>query len=590
MKKNKLTKRKLIKKTRKNKKHITHKHINSHKHIKNKSLYTRKYKRGGNLEQTSSEKIEAEIQELMRRIEALKLQNESLQALQNKRLIESQDKREKENNLSHGMDISEPTSKEVFEEMDISEPTSKEVFEEIDLSNGVDISDTISRNKTEILKNNFDEAKEIPEEIKREIAMKKIGQFIKYSKKFLQIVCSNSGECIAFGNYIKELNHFFKGFVNFEYAISPVIQIGEVSANGFVKQIEYMRDDYKAYAILKSSQNADSDNLLYEYVVGIKYINRIMISFPCFLQTYGLYFYNSDYSWKMMQKKEVDILYLKNLILQNKIDYIKGCQESKYAAILIQHIFSAKSLHHMLLKVPGFIADDLFFILFIIYQALSSLSKTFTHYDLHTNNILIYKPAKDGYIKYYYYDLDGSIIEFNSPYIPKIIDYGRSYFDNGNINSLKIYNHICSINKCNPRCGELYGFEWLNPNPSSSSFYINSSKKNESHDLRLIYLINSYINKNSYSNNIFNLLKPVVNSIVYGVGINSQKYKEYGTEENLNMDTTRITNVNSLHNVLKEIVKNPDVISENKNKYNDNPLYELHIYYDQRPMKIVQNR
>jgi hypothetical protein len=56
------------------------------------------------------------------------------------------------------------------------------------------------------------------------------------------------------------------------------------------------------------------------------------------------------------------------------------------------------------------------------------------------------------------------------------------------------------------------------------------------------------------------------------------------------MDTTRITNVNSLHNVLKEIVKNPDVISENKNKYNDNPLYELHIYYDQRPMKIVQNR
>jgi hypothetical protein len=580
MKKNNLTRRKLIKKTRKNRKNS--KPI-THKHIKNKSIYNRKYKRGGNLEQISSEKIEAEIQELMRRIEALKLQNESLQSLQNKRLIESQDKGQKEINLSHGMDISEPTSKEVFEEMDISEPTSKEVFEEIDLSNGMDIS----RNKTEILENKFDEAKEIPEEIKREIAMKKIGKFIKYSKKFLQLVCSNSGECIAFGNYIKELNNFFKGFVNFEYAISPVIQIGEVSANGFVKQIEYMRDDYKAYAILKSSQNSVSDNLLYEYVVGIKYINRVMISFPCFVQTYGLYFYNSDYAWKMMQKKEVDILYLKDLILQNKIDYIKGCQESKYAAILIQHIFLAKSLHHMLLRVPGFIADDLFFILFIIYQALSSLSKTFTHYDLHPNNILIYKPAKDGYIKYYYYDLDGSIIEFNSAYIPKIIDYGRSYFDNGNVNSLKIYNHICSINECNPDCGTNYGFEWLNPN---ASFYINSSKKNESHDLRLIYLINSYINKKSYSNNILKLLKPVVNSIVYGVGINSQKAKIYGTEENLNMDTTRITNVNSLHNVLKEIVKNPDVISENKNKYNDNPLYELHIYYDQRPMKIVQNR
>ena len=58
------------------------------------------------------------------------------------------------------------------------------------------------------------------------------------------------------------------------------------------------------------------------------------------------------------------------------------------------------------------------------------------------------------------------------------------------------------------------------------------------------------------------------------------------------MDTTsEITNVNSFHNVLKEIIKDPATILKNQNDYNGSKmLYELHIYYDQRPMKIVQNK
>jgi hypothetical protein len=176
-------------------------------------------------------------------------------------------------------------------------------------------------------------------------ATKKIGQLIKSSKNFLQIVCPKSGTCIAFGKYSQELNHFFKEFIHFEYAVSPIKSLGAVSANGFVKEIEYERDGYRAHAILKSSQRNQADNLVYEYLVGIKYVNRIMKSFPCFVETYGLYFYSNHDVWKYMAaKKYVYTEQLKGLDLQQNIDYMKACKESKYAAILIQHINNAKSL------------------------------------------------------------------------------------------------------------------------------------------------------------------------------------------------------------------------------------------------------
>ena len=561
IKKNNLTKRKFLYKTKKNK---------NNKNNKNKN--TRKYKKKEFLGGTqNSEKIENEIRELTRRIEALRLQQKSLEELQNKILKDSQSPKEEDQNMSI----------EQFEDIDLSDDAKSPEKMEISENNSQESQD-MTQDIQPMFEENLSDGIENTE-IKRTNAISKITQFIKSSKKFLQLVCSNSGQCFAFGNYIKELNNFFKGFVKFEYAINPIKTIGAVSSNGFVKRIEYMRDNYKAYTVLKSSQNQDTDNLLYEYIVGIKFINRVMVSFPCFLQTYGLYYYDSDSSWQTMHNNEVDVSYLKHLNLQNNLDYKKACKESKYIAILIQDIESAKSMDFMIKKVAGFGSNNLVHVLFILYQALSSLSKVFTHYDLHLNNVLIYDTSNtstDCHIKYIYHESDGSTFEFNCKYIPKIIDYGRCYFDNGNINSLKIYNYICKIQECNPDCGSDYGFIWLDP---KSSYYIISSKKNESHDLRLINEIKPYIkiqNKNS-----------IINKIKYGIGLPKQ-YSRYGTEENLNMDTTsEITNVNSFHNVLKEIIKDPATILKNQNDYNGSKmLYELHIYYDQRPMKIVQNK
>lgn len=425
---------------------------------------------------------------------------------------------------------------------------------------------------------------------KKTIATEKIKKFIKSSKKFLQIVCPNSGACISFGKYTKELNHFFKNFTHFEYAVSPIKSIGAVSENGFVKEIEYERDGYKAHAILKSSQTEDADNLVYEYLVGIKYVNNIIKSFPCFVETYGLYFYSKDDYWVKMKQDNLDKSILDHLELQKNLDYVRACQESKYAGILIQHINNAKTLQSMI-KFVKFTYNELIYVLFIVYQALSSLSKTFTHYDLHLGNVLIYEPFPDKIIQYHYHKEDGSEISFYSHYIPKIIDYGRSYFDNGNLNSRKIYDRVCSINECKPNCGEDYGFQWLDPYPYLT---ISSSQKNESHDLRLMIDLSNVFNKYKINpppqKKTYNKLVDIMNKIAYGVGIKEPENKKYGTIENLNISDSIINNVNGLHEQLKTIIQDPEIITENQTYYNNDKIAcHLHIYYDQRPMVYERN-
>ena len=55
---------------------------------------------------------------------------------------------------------------------------------------------------------------------------------------------------MALGRQTKRIKKHFNKFVDFEYAISPIKTIGEISTNGFIKEITYERDGYKANAIL----------------------------------------------------------------------------------------------------------------------------------------------------------------------------------------------------------------------------------------------------------------------------------------------------------------------------------------------------
>ena len=137
---------------------------------------------------------------------------------------------------------------------------------------------------------------------------KTIGKFMKKTEykrrsKFLQAICSDAGVCIAFGKERKKIFNFFNGFTKFDF-LKNMRTIGAASVNGFVKELEYEREEYKAHAILKSSMEEESDNLMYEFFVGQSINENFLNNMPCFIETYGHYKYKSNKDREQFQKKK----------------------------------------------------------------------------------------------------------------------------------------------------------------------------------------------------------------------------------------------------------------------------------------------
>jgi hypothetical protein len=409
---------------------------------------------------------------------------------------------------------------------------------------------------------------------------------------FLRSICSDAGVCIAFGKEVKTINKHFDGFVNFEHIKWPIKNIGNPSNNGFVNELTYEHNGYIANAVLKSTSEIDADNLLYEYLVG-QYINKQCRIFPCFVETYGWFTYKTHAEWEIMRHNSRNLIDIPSTYLQlqpsviNDNSFEIACSQSKYLALLIQHIKDAKSLDSMS-KTVRFVKYHLPQVLYQLYMPLSTLANTFSHYDLHLNNVLIYEPVKGQYIDYHYKLIDGTSIHFKSPYIAKIIDYGRSFFEDedSNVSSKSVHAKICKTKKCNPKCGDDFGFTILNPEDFPGSFfYISSSKRNMSHDLQLMnYLFiiqhhQSVIFK--HNPDLYRLL----NKLLYGNGITKQQHKQYGTMEETNSGLPeKIANVIDAEHALRAF------LSESKI---DDPMYDkmkslgtLTIHQDGTPMNF----
>jgi hypothetical protein len=439
----------------------------------------------------------------------------------------------------------------------------------------------------------------------------------------LKSICPDSGFCMCIGKQSKRIKQHFDGFVNFKYAISPVKKIGEESINGFVKEITYERDGYKANAILKSANTDSSDNLIYEYLVG-QYINKKSLIFPCFVETYGWYKYKNRLLKHQLKKSEyVTIENIKDCFEENVIaeyktkswkkphlcyenkkipeknekecsetDYLLkiACKYSSKISILTQHINNAKNLTSMLrLKCLdiNFSYNDLINVLYQIYMPLASLSDTFTHYDLHTNNVLIYEPVPGKYIDYRYMLVDGSIVMFKCRYMAKIIDYGRCFFkDESNPgisgSSKLIYDAICeNIPECDgdwdktKNCGEEKGFETLNEN-TYPEYYINTTVHNTSHDLLLLYQVKKMCKHHPVTNPF---LQTIFDKLQYG-----KEGEDFGSVEKNNVSPLtddlpeEINNVIDAHNALKtQVIKQQIKNDECKNDLYYNTLTSLGI-------------
>jgi hypothetical protein len=268
---------------------------------------------------------------------------------------------------------------------------------------------------------------------------------------------------------------------------------------------------------------------MYEYMVGTHFINKISSLSPVFVSTYGIY------------KKTQPIRGTSTLSTLVRLgeDFSTACTESKNLSLLIQHI-KGRPLYSYLFH-RNFVERDAANMFYMVYQALSTFSTIFTHYDLHAGNIMILKLSAP--IEYVY---EG--VTFRSIYIPKIIDYGRSFFDNkgiskGGLNSNDIYQEICS--KCT-ECGKSVGFKYFKP--PEIHWHMDCSIKNESHDLQLLSRI--------YGGKVLpeGPLKRVIADVVYGKGLPDGQDPTYGTIENLGHEKDRILNVHDAKDRLEKII------------------------------------
>jgi len=385
--------------------------------------------------------------------------------------------------------------------------------------------------------------------------------------------------CLAFGEVANQVKGFFNGFTTFHYASKIIKRIGKVSANGFVFEIRNETRQHVAYSVLKSAQQTNSDNLMYEYNVGL-FLNSLVNKFPCFVETYGLFKYKTDRQWQRFSNinanQIVDKFALQNALLIQPLDYEMGCLESKMMAVLIQHLPDPKTMHN-LVHQPDFVKNELIYALFQLYMPLAFLMDKFTHYDLHLENILLYEPMKNGYIEYHYHFNNGGIVSFKSSYLLKIIDYGRSFFfDTEENNSLKIYEQI----SFNTKCLQEAGFDWLQDDSEdpygTHKYFISSQHRNISHDLLPLERIRLlFMNKAIF-------LPLEISDLVKKVDYRNEQgqLNEYGKKENAEKGSPlSVNNVGDAAQIVMNIISTTEYMQANINSNRlKKKLGDLHIF------------
>jgi len=433
----------------------------------------------------------------------------------------------------------------------------------------------------------------------------------KFKRKavYLNTICSNSGFCLALGKEEKNISEFFNNFVTFEYAISPIKTIGAASVNGFIKEIIYQRAKYKSYAILKSQQDVHADALFYEYLTGM-YINTILNRFPNFVKTYGLLKYHTNLDLLKCRQTNLTVQEFKKLLSPVENINLKTpdlaaltCNPTNHLnCLLIEHINQPKTIKQLMSIGNTPILNEydrhtlqyeIMYVLYQVYFALYCLKDNFTHFDLHSDNVLLYIPNNRGYIKYHYHTGRG-IFVFYSQYLPKIIDYGRSFYkyDNTN-NSDQIYRQLCTTAECNnnqQNCGKMYGHAFF----ANSIAFMNKAKNNISHDLRYANSVKKLTEswtQDTINLEVYNLFE-VLQKVKYGVGVTKPADKKFGTKEVLGdkykPKSKTINNIMEMKNAL-ELLMMPLIPTDT---YYTTPalgfvkLGDLHIYED-RPMDFI---
>ena len=233
------------------------------------------------------------------------------------------------------------------------------------------------------------------------------------------------------------------------------------------------------------------------------------------------------------------------------------------------------------------------------HQLLSSFSNILTHYDLHLGNLVIVKLPKGSFISVNYHYPNGTVVSYNTTYIPVLIDYGRCFVNckamNSAINSSEeIMKVVCQNDSrskggvCLENCGNATGYTFsTNFDDKSKSFvraradnfYIDYTRRNMSHDLRLLNDITDTFNFSAVSGG----KEYIQQTLIADFFMKKMRPMDtdFGSTEHEFSPTGRIANVIDAAQLLTEIVANPQFIAKNDEFLGKKTLYgTLDIWTD----------
>ena len=347
-----------------------------------------------------------------------------------------------------------------------------------------------------------------------------------------------------------------------------VVKEASQSQNGFVDFLSRTSNGDVEY-VMKTSIKSTSDNLIYEYFVGwylnkLNYFNAnsaettpMFKRFRCFTRTYALFQYKKGTTHDNIVVGTQLSNYM-NVKTSSNFNLTEACTKPTSFALLLEYE-KGYTLHDTIanFRTHQFYLLNLMEVLLQIYVPLMILEKEYTHYDLHTLNVLVFKNDKPVLFTFFDpVDPSKELISFKSYFTCKIIDYGRCFFADTNdvkLSSTYVRERVCKIKECGKNCGRNLGFSFLldpleqeNKAFTEKAYYINSSRANKSHDLKLVYLIKKQLQKLDDLSSW-----PEFRAFFYNVRYDSQ----YGTPPRDSDGSSRINNVTDAANYLIRIYK-----------------------------------
>ena len=304
------------------------------------------------------------------------------------------------------------------------------------------------------------------------ITKKKIYNKLKNNQKGGNLINISGDFMLKYNELLDKVNNEFS-FIN-THNISrktPITHITNPSVHGSTYNITY--EDVAGLKglelVLKVSNSQQSDNTYYEYYVG-NCINKFKTLFPNFVHTFCYVNIDSSLNANLRANPSYNdydnftantnfMVYKDNELVN--IDNIKtGCTDNAISGLLIQSCGKINSVDFF--NDQGILSniDKHFFdIQTQVYSMLVALGDSFTHYDLHAKNVMIYDLGKPTQIIYYIgnaqqVDQRQKMI-IHTQYMPVLIDYGTAHvkcLKNG-ILSKFFFDVACETKECNPAYG-----------------------------------------------------------------------------------------------------------------------------------------